>query len=69
LIVFRTESYGAGYSDFWLVKTDTKGEEQWNNTYGGLATNLDKIDGLRADVDGVDNQLELGIVFLKMIGN
>jgi len=30
-----TESYGARNSDLWLVKTDTKGEELWNNTYGG----------------------------------
>ena len=34
-----------------------------------VQTNLNKIDELRTDVDGVDNQLELGIVFLKMIGN
>jgi hypothetical protein len=34
-----------------------------------VRTNLDKIDELRTDVDGVDNQLELGLVFLKMIGS
>ncbi len=30
--------------------------------------NLEKVDGLRSDVDGIENQLELGLVFLKMVG-
>jgi hypothetical protein len=30
--------------------------------------NLAKIDGLRADVDNVKNQLELGLTWLKMVG-
>jgi hypothetical protein len=33
-IAGRTNSYGVG-NDFWLVKTDSSGTVQWNQTYGG----------------------------------
>ena len=35
-----TGSYSAGDFKFWLVKTDTKGEELWNNTFRGWADSI-----------------------------
>ena len=35
ILVGITDSYGAGGADFWLLKTDEEGVEEWSKAYGG----------------------------------
>ena len=36
-ITGRTQSFGAGATDLWLIRTNTNGDHVWNQTFGGLS--------------------------------
>jgi outer membrane protein assembly factor BamB len=50
ILAGMTTSYGAGSEDFWLLKTDSKGNKQWDKTFGG--TGWDRAYSVQQTSDG-----------------
>ncbi len=50
LFLGTTNSYGAGFDDVYLVKTDVNGNEQWHKTYG--TANLETASEIKPTADG-----------------
>jgi len=71
LIVGSTSSYGAGYSDVYLIKTNSDGDTLWTSTYGGSGDDRGYSVCLAADgtyiITGVTESYGAGNLDIYMI--
>ena len=64
IVAGLTSSFGAGDNDFWLVKTDALGNQEWDETYGGteaeIAYSLDRTTDGGYILAGVTSSFDTG---------
>lgn len=73
VVVGRTDSFGAGNSDYWIVKLDSTGSIEWQKTYGGSSLDYAYSVQMANDgsiiVGGVCGSFGMGgydVLFLKL---
>ena len=70
IVVGNTKSYGLGSWDVWLIKTDSEGQEEWNQTFGEEGGYERGYSILQTDdggyiITGHSNYYESGILLIK----
>ena len=68
IITGSTESFGAGGSDVWLIKTDSLGNEEWNRTFGDTANESAQI-VVQTNDNGYIIVGSLGLLKTDSLGN
>jgi len=52
IIAGRNAAYGSSSSDYWIVKTDEYGNEEWNQSYNYGNVTADYAESIRQTIDG-----------------
>jgi hypothetical protein len=76
-LVGSTKSFGEGNADCWLLKTDSQGDVQWNQTYGGAGDDwayslIQTSDGGYAIAGGTESfgvEVDFWLIKTNWLGN